>query len=390
MMYALSSAVAEKPRPDHLPRGIIDCDVHISLPRPDSLFPYMERRFRDLIQRQGLIFHQAFATNPLYTKAHPRGLRRDAYTPEGGIPGSDPAFTARQHLDGMGIDAAMLLPIPQEAGFRDPDLAAAICRAMNEHQRQEWTAADRRYCSAITWPTTNIPAAVAELERCAADPAFTHIEAGSRSSATLYGDRSYWPIYARAEEMGLPVVLHPTFSNSDQPLTNAGWPSFYIEEMLHYSQAYQAHLTDLVLSGVFDAFPRLRVVAVEGGMGWLPALAWRLDHMWDRFRHEVPHLKRKPSDCLRAQVWVTSQPIEEPPRQSDLRTTFDLIGWDRVMFSSDYPHWDTDDPSYVLPFPTSPAERVAFFHGNAREVYRFDPTFHDWLLGEEAMAAGPR
>ncbi len=131
----------------------------------------------------------------------------------------------------------------------------------------------------------------------------------------------------------------------------------------------QNFLSSLVLEGVFEAIPDMRLLVVEGGIGWIPSLAWRLDAQWKRFRGEVPHLKRPPSEYIRDNMWFTTQPIDEPDRPSDLRTTIEWIGWDKLLFSTDYPHWDSDDPRYVFKFPLSTTERRMVFRDNARAFY---------------------
>jgi predicted TIM-barrel fold metal-dependent hydrolase len=120
---------------------------------------------------------------------------------------------------------------------------------------------------------------------------------------------------------------------------------------------------------VFERFPGLRIVLIEAGFGWLPSLCWRLDKLFHRLRAELPHLKRPPSEYIREHVWLTTQPMEEPAQRTHALDTIDWIGWDRLLFATDYPHWDYDDPSQVLP-PNLPEERRrAFFLDNARSVY---------------------
>jgi hypothetical protein len=123
------------------------------------------------------------------------------------------------------------------------------------------------------------------------------------------GQRRYWPIYQAAEEAGLPVGVH-AFGFRGNPITPSGWPSYYIEEMVGHSQCQQSALASLVLEGVFERFPKLKMVMIEAGFGWAPSLAWRLDKAWRRLRSEVPHVKRPPSEYIREQVWWTTQPME--------------------------------------------------------------------------------
>ena len=94
-----------------------------------------------------------------------------------------------------------------------------------------------------------------------------------------------------------------------------------------------------------------------------------MDKHWARLRSEVPHLKRPPSEYVREQVWFTTQPMEEPARASQLIDLFDRIGWDRILFSTDYPHWDFDDPRYAFKAPLSEAQRDQLLYQNAQAFY---------------------
>ncbi len=132
-------------------------------------------------------------------------------------------------------------------------------------------------------------------------------------------------------------------------MTNSGWPSFYIEEMTEHAASCQAMVTSLIVEGVFEQFPSLKIVLIEAGFAWLPALGWRLDKHWKRLRDEVPHLKRAPSEYLREHFWVSTQPMEETEKPEHLLDVMDWIGWDKILFASDYPHWDFDDPVLALP-----------------------------------------
>ena len=109
---------------------------------------------------------------------------------------------------------------------------------------------------------------------------------------------------------------------------------------------------------------------IESGFGWLPALGWRLDKHWKRLRDEVPHLKRAPSEYLREHFWVSTQPMEEAENPEHLIDAMRWVGFDRILFASDYPHWDFDDPMLALPPQLSEERRRMIYSGNARALYR--------------------
>ena len=215
--------------------------------------------------------------------------------------------------------------------------------------------------------TVLAPAAAAEIRKRAGDKNFVQVLLLSRNVEPL-GQRRYWPIYEAAEDAGLPVGVH-AFGFGGNPITASGWPSYYIEEMVGHSQCQQTVLASLVLEGVFERHPKLKMIMIEAGFGWTPSLCWRLDKVWQRLRSEVPHIKRPPSEYIRERIYWTTQPMEDPERRQDLFDVVDWIGWDKLLFATDYPHWDFDEPSRVLPPGVSEDNRAAFYLGNARKVY---------------------
>ncbi len=189
----------------------------------------------------------------------------------------------------------------------------------------------------------------------------------SRTAEPL-GQRKYWPIFAAAERAKLPIAVH-AFGYGGFPVTGGGWPSYYIEEMVGHAQCCQALLSSLVLEGVFERFPGTRVLLIEAGIAWLPSLMWRLDKHWQRLRSETPHLKRQPSEYIREHVWLTTQPMEEPERRKHFHDMVEWIGIDRLLFATDYPHWDFDDPLWSIPVRLDESAKEALFRGNARTFY---------------------
>src|SRR6266536_4788858 len=153
---------------------------------------------------------------------------------------------------------------------------------------------------------------------------------GIRTSEPI-GRRKYWPMFEAAIAHDLPIGMH-FGSQGGQPITGAGWPSMYLEDHAGMSTAFQAQVTSLICEGVFERFPKLKIVLIEGGFAWVPVLGWRMDKHWERMRSETPHLKRPPSEYVREHFWFTTQPIEEPEDPQHLKDIMAWIGWDRLMF----------------------------------------------------------
>ena len=137
----------------------------------------------------------------------------------------------------------------------------------------------------------------------------------------------------------------------------------------------------MILEGVFDAFPRLKVVLIERGFAWAPQLAWRLDAHWTKMRSKVPDLKRRPSEYMKSNLRFATQPVEEPEHPNDLRQVFDWVGWDRLVYSSDYPHWDFDDPHLAFKFQMTESEKRMLFRDNALMFIRLGKFGLCFLLG---------
>lgn len=343
---------------------IIDIDIH---PTTDTK-ELLARMPRALAMR-GL----QIPGGPGY--GNPHGVsRRDARTPDGRPACSDPAYTIEHHLRPNNIRYGILHPaglmsLGISADYR---FAAEACRAYNDLVAETWLAHDDCYIGAIlvgsNWPE----AAAKEIRRMGNHPRFREVILCSASASPL-GQVRYWPIYEAACEMGLPVAVHPGAEGRGicAAPTPAGPPSSYFEWHTGLSQNYLAQITSLVLEGVFNEFPDLTFVGIEGGIAWLPHLMWRLDKNWKALRETTPWLTEPPSTLIKRHVRLSTQPIEEPEKPEHLIQIFDMIGAEELlMFSSDYPHWDGDDPRFALPRGLSETTRSRILYDNAAALYR--------------------
>jgi predicted TIM-barrel fold metal-dependent hydrolase len=346
---------------------IVDCDVHNELKSRAVLK-------KDLPERWHVYYDQGLAPDSgsgvVYAHARPSVFRIDT-RPAEGPPGSDLDLMRAQLLDLCGVAKAILHPVLLVQSLQQfGELGAALATAVNEWMVEEWFDRDDRIYGAITVSSEDGERAAAEIRRAARHPRFAKVTMLISTREPLGHDK-YWPIFEAAAEEGLPVALH--VAGRGGLGSAAGFPAYQIERHTLWTLAYPAQVTSLVYSGVFERFPTLQFVMEEGGLAWFPSTMWRLDRAWKSMRDQVPHLAERPSEVARRHFWLATQPLDEPEQHGYLAHLFDQLDLDdHVLFSSDYPHHDFDDPGRVLPASAIGADRRRkFLVENAEHVFRF-------------------
>jgi hypothetical protein len=347
-------------------RAIIDCDLHNAVPSVEALFPWLSNHWREYITQSGF----KGPTDTAYPKA-PTSARPGA-SPATGPAGSDLGLLRTQALDAWGAEVGILNCAYAVESIHNPDADVALATAVNEWQVAEWLGPEPRLRASIVVPSQQPEMAAREIDRFGDHPSFVQVFLPVRS-ARPYGQRFYHPIYEAAARHDLVVGLHFGGAPGNPP-TSAGWPSYYLEEYAGMATAFQSQVMSLIVEGVFDRFPTLRVALIESGFAWLPPFMWRLDKEWKGLRREIPWTNRLPSDYIHAHLRVTLQPNDGPPDAARLLRLIEQLGSDDLlMFATDYPHWHFDAPEQALPagLPDDLARKI--LSENARAWYRLEP-----------------
>lgn len=329
----------------HLPiSGAIDCDIHPALPGPHALLPYLDEYWRDtltmIMRGLGKFEMNSYPLNAPLT-ARPDWRVKD------GVAGSSLAQMQTQALDHFGLKAAIGNCLNASMLVFNPDLGAALCRAINDWLVQEWLDKDPRLRASIVISMTDADAAAEEIERRASDKRFVQVLTLVMGELPL-GRRQHWPIYRAAEKHKLPIGVHAGSMFRHAP-TQSGYPSYLAEDYTTQAQAFATQTISFVAEGVFQRFPELRVVLIESGVSWLPGLMWRVSKDWRGVRTEVPWIKKIPAEIIRDHFRLTIQPLDGPPDRADLGRLIDHVGSeDILLFATDYPHWQFDGDD-VLP-----------------------------------------
>jgi predicted TIM-barrel fold metal-dependent hydrolase len=252
---------------------MIDCDVHVQIGDVEEILAYVEPAQRDWFRAQA----QPLGL-PGYPWVHPHSFfRHDVCHEPGRYPGSTIEEVRRDVLDAMDVDVAILnaddaITLSLMAS---PYRAAELARAHNEWLREGWLDAGPRTRGSIVCPAQDPRAAAAEIQRMADDPRFAHVLLGGGAERP-YGEPRYLPIFEAAADCGLPVAIDSGGEGLGlaAPPGGAGVPTFYIEwHTLGSAGSIMAHLVSLLVHGVFERFPTLKVMLLEGGLAWLPGFS---------------------------------------------------------------------------------------------------------------------
>lgn len=342
---------------------IIDCDIHERALYRD-LVPYLDNPWRRYITDCNWIQEKHLP----YTQPLVAGLdRADARLPDGRPAGTDLAFMQKQLLDPCGHEFGIL------GGALDPcpssmhgwyEMGSALATAYNNWQIENWLEKDDRLYGSVHICAHDVEAAVREIDRVGPHPKIVQVLLPM--DKTPWGDPRFHPIFEAAQRHNLVIAMH----HNEPPLYMGSFPRYFIEWHSLIGMAHMMQVASMVFNGVFDKYPDLRLLMIECGFTYVPHLMWKMDQNYKALRHEVPWVKRLPSDIVREHIRFTTQPIEDLTKR-DVLQIIDQMGSDELItFSTDYPHWDFDNPFMTLP-PGLPEDlQRKIFSENARAIYR--------------------
>jgi aminocarboxymuconate-semialdehyde decarboxylase len=230
----------------------------------------------------------------------------------------------RREMDKRRVDTMVLSLTNPMVYWAPPAFALKLSQTWNNASTAAYTAFPDRFIGTIMLPMHAPELAVPELERAAKLPGMRAVYMAEAINGVNLHDKSFWPVYAKCEALGLPILLHPVY-----PCGVELMGEFFMRNLL--GNPYEAGVAacSLVLGGVMDAFPKLTVMLPHAG-GPFPWLIGRIDY-GIKVRAELQHMKKPASKYLRRFYYdtVTHQP-------QILRYLIDFIGDDRIMLGSDY------------------------------------------------------
>lgn len=311
----------------------IDCDSHF-FPRDvfDDVDPRFEHRrprvWFDAAGRSAITYpdreanlshHQRYALPNLFQFSQPRP---GFWDPEPRI----------KFLDRLGIHMQVLVPSNESFHYDvEPDLATAVCQSYNNAMSRVLREYPGRFIGLAHLPMQSPPRALKELDRAITEMGLHAPTLFTNVNGRNLDEPEFWPVYARIEELGVPLILHP--SRSGKLLGLERLTKFHLDNALGFLYEGSLAVTSLICGGVLDMFPRLRVGILETGCGYLPYLMDRLNEVYD---HEVVRklIRKRPHEYI-DQFWLSANVSAE---KETLVHVVQRYGAERLMMAVDFPH----------------------------------------------------
>ena len=346
-------------------RRVIDCDLHNEVSSVEILKPYLADYWCAYIDESA--FRGPDAND--YPKGAAISVQPKLRSLHGSPGKPNLSQLQKEVLDPLQVDYGLLNCAYRVQSVHDQDLALALSSAVNNWQVFNWLDPEPRLRASIVIPSQNPVLAAREIDRWGRDARFVQVVMPVRSLSP-YGNRVYDPIYEAAVRYDLVVGIQYGGSPGHPP-TPSGWLSTYLEEYAAMAQVFQSQVISLIMEGVFDRFPSLRVALIEGGFTWMPSLMWRLDKEWRGLRRDISWVKRPPSEYIREHIRLSLQPVDSPMESNQLTQIVGQLDSDEIlMFSTDYPHWHFDQLESAFPVEIPESLSLKILGENAYTFYR--------------------
>jgi predicted TIM-barrel fold metal-dependent hydrolase len=271
-------------------------------------------------------------------------------------------------MDAAGIDMQVLSLTSPGSEQLEGDEAVAVSRASNDFLADAVKRNPTRLAAFATLPTALPGKAVEELERTVREYGFKGAMINGHVRGRYLDDRFFWPIFEKAEALGIPIYIHPT--QPPKPVVDAYYGGFEPQVSYMFANAgwgwhieTGVHVLRMILGGVFDRYPKLQIVIGHLGEA-LPFMIQRVDNM----PPEMTKLRHPISYYLRENVHYTFSGFNFTPTFIDLLLQ---VGVDRIMFSADYPYASmAEAKAFLNQLPVSPDNKEQIAHGNAERLFK--------------------
>jgi 5-carboxyvanillate decarboxylase len=271
-------------------------------------------------------------------------------------------------MDQSGIDMALLAMTSTGVQQFEADDAARVAGNGNDLLADAIRRHPKRYAGLATIPVQDPKRAVKEMERAITQLKLNGVMINSHTNGEYLDEEKYWPILEAAAGLDAAIYIHP---RAPGPAMREAYRRYQLEHAIWgYAVEVGLHTMKLLMSGVFDRWPNLRVVIGHMGEN-IPYALYRLDWMHSHFSFDRPKLQLTPGEYFKRNFWITTSGVNWVPA---LKFCIEVLGADRIMWAVDYPYQETVEATQWLDnAPISLEDKAKIFHRNAEQVFRIAP-----------------
>jgi len=271
-------------------------------------------------------------------------------------------------MDEAGVDMHLLAMTSTGVQQFEPDEAARIAEVGNDRLAEAIHRHPDRYAGLATVPVQDPKRAVREMERAITKLKLNGVMINSHTNGEYLDEQTYWPILEAAAALEAAVYIHP---RAPSPAMRGPYRKYQLEHAIWgYAVEVGLHAVKLLMSGVFDKYPTLRIVIGHMGEN-IPYALYRMDWMHSHYSFDRPKLKLTPGEYFRQNFMITTSGVNWVPA---LELCLKVLGADNIMWAVDYPYQETVEATRWLDdAPISDEDKAKIFHRNAERVFRIPP-----------------
>jgi predicted TIM-barrel fold metal-dependent hydrolase len=276
-------------------------------------------------------------------------------------------------MDAERIDAAFLYPsIGLFLGAtKDPEFSAACCRAYNRWLADYCKPYSERLFGAAMLPLQSVEHTVQEMRFAAEELGFrTGFIRPNPYNGRVLHDPANEPIWATAQALDFSLGIHSGSESGQQTIGFDRFThGFAVRHLVAHTMEMIAAATSLIMCGVCDRHPKLRIAFLESGGGWMAGWLDRMDRHFDDKGMNDTRLSARPSEIFRRQCFISFEPVE-----GTLKYLADYIGSDNILWATDYPHADgfPDAPNMIRGMGLPPQTLANVLAGGAKRYYNIN------------------
>ncbi len=273
-----------------------------------------------------------------------------------------------KEMDAVGIDMQVIsLTNPNVQLFEESE-GVVWAKRVNDELSEVIKKYPDRYIGLATVAPQNPQEAAGEIERGVKELGLKGVVVQSHARNEYLDNKKYWPLFEKAEELDVPIYLHPIAPSTSilAPYAEYGFP--LAGPILGFAADVALHVMRLIYSGLFDRYPSLKIILGHLGEGlpyWFP----RLDFYWKKkWVGKGPGIERKPSDYLKTNFFITTSGIFFQPA---FLCAYLAMGADKIAFAVDYPYEDNEEAlSFMKEAVICDEDKEKIYHLNAEMLFK--------------------